>query len=91
MTKQEIISEIKNIQKFNYTLAPAEFFEEVIDAVGQQKSGIWISRYHISDPPCDTHFWVCSECRQEYSHDAESGIEMNKYDYCPNCGVKMEH
>jgi DNA-directed RNA polymerase subunit RPC12/RpoP len=34
-------------------------------------------------------YYICSECREEFSYDGETGIKMNGYDFCPNCGVRM--
>lgn len=34
--------------------------------------------------------WVCSECRELFSHDAETGIEITDYRICPNCGAEMK-
>lgn len=49
------------------------------------KTGHWISRWYG-----DKHFHVCSECQEEFSYDAETGIEITDYHICPNCGAKME-
>lgn len=47
-------------------------------------TGRWISRW------CgDIHFYVCSECSKEFSYDAETGIDITNYNYCPYCGAKM--
>ncbi len=51
------------------------------------KTGFWISRHYI---PKNIDMWVCSECRSEFSYDAETGIEIIDYNYCPNCGIKMK-
>lgn len=36
MNKQEIIAEIRNMKRFNYTLAPDEVFETAIKAIDKQ-------------------------------------------------------
>ncbi len=51
----------------------------------ESKVGHWISRWYNGK-----HFHVCSECQEEFSHDAETGIEITDYHICPNCGKKME-
>jgi DNA-directed RNA polymerase subunit RPC12/RpoP len=32
---------------------------------------------------------VCSKCKTEFSYDAELGYGAEDYNYCPNCGTKM--
>lgn len=35
-----------------------------------------------------THFLYCSECGEEAYWDTDYG--QQKFDYCPNCGTKMD-
>lgn len=61
--------------------------EEMPD--GERKTGRWIS--HIEHGIYgNIQCWVCSECRELFSYDAETGVEMTNYHICPNCGAKME-
>lgn len=53
----------------------------------EPKRGQWISRWYAGH---NLHFHVCSECNEEFSCDMETGISINNYRYCPNCGAKME-
>ena len=59
------------------------------DGIGERKVGRWIS--HIE---CGIYgsiqCWVCSECRELFSYDAETGVEITDYRFCPKCGAKME-
>lgn len=32
----------------------------------------------------------CSECREEWCFEVEDDITDLKYNYCPNCGAKMD-
>ena len=52
----------------------------------EPKTGHWISRWHAGHA---FHFHVCSECNEEFSCDMETGISIDNYRYCPNCGAKM--
>lgn len=33
---------------------------------------------------------VCSNCQTEFSWDAETGVSMDNYKTCPNCGADMK-
>lgn len=52
----------------------------------EPKTGHWISRWYAGH---DFRFHVCSECNEEFSCDMETGISIDNYRYCPNCGAKM--
>ena len=50
----------------------------------------WIRRHIINDTkqsPID--LVVCPECWEEFSFDYETGIGMDDYNFCPNCGANM--
>lgn len=53
------------------------------------KTGKWISHieYGIHG---SIQCWVCSECRELFSYDAETGIEITDYRFCPKCGAMMK-
>lgn len=52
-------------------------------------AGHWISRHIIDgNKTIDMHY--CSECGEEFSYDAETGVNITNYNTCPNCGAKME-
>lgn len=58
---------------------------KVLSEEQEHKTGKWISQWFKG-----IQFYVCSECREEFSYDNETGVSMDSYDYCPNCGAKME-
>lgn len=61
-------------------------FQMAIKALEQEpKTGHWINRHIIANTSID--MIVCSECGEEFSYDAETGI--SEYNYCPNCGARM--
>lgn len=65
-----------------------QIWQEIKDlpSVKQEpKTGHWINRHIIANKTFD--MIVCSECGEEFSFDAETGI--SEYNYCPNCGAKM--
>ena len=49
----------------------------------ERRKGKWHRRFYPQ-----IEMMVCSECQEEFSYDAETGIR--DYNYCPNCGAKME-
>lgn len=51
-----------------------------------EKTGRWITQWN---PAHQKEYYYCSECREEYSYDGETGIKMDNYKYCPNCGARM--
>ncbi len=86
---EELITALKHIastMKRNGDRYYQHVAEDAIKALEREpKTGHWISRWYK-----DKHFHVCSECQEEFSHDAETGIEITNYHICPNCGAKME-
>ena len=48
--------------------------------------GKWINQ-HVIYNHTTKDFKVCSECRYEFSYDAETG--KDEANYCPNCGAYM--
>lgn len=52
----------------------------------QPKTGRWITQWNVAH---QKEYYYCSECREEFSYDGETGIKMNDYDYCPYCGARM--
>lgn len=45
--------------------------------------GKWMTQWNAAH---QKEYYYCSECREEFSYDGETGIKMNDYKYCPNCG-----
>jgi len=45
--------------------------------------GKWITQWNVAH---QKEYYYCSECGEEFSYDGETGIKMNDYNYCPNCG-----
>ena len=48
----------------------------------ERKKGKWHKRFYPQ-----VEMIVCSECQEEFSYDAETGVR--DYKYCPNCGAYM--
>ena len=85
MTNEEVIVEIENMRKFNYTLAPNEVFDLAIDALKKQipvKPDVYGDGYWEGELVLDTY--ECPRCGSVYE------IEYDNYDYCPNCGQKFD-
>jgi len=65
-----------------------EFVEDCLSPVTPQpKIGHWITQWNVTH---QKEYYYCSECREKFSYDGETGIEMNNYDFCPNCGTRMD-
>lgn len=60
-------------------------FGEVMDDVGRVRHGHWIHEFpyvgHL------TNFYLCSVCRAEWN---AIDNDMERFDYCPRCGAKMD-
>ena len=93
MTREEAIN---NLNMISVAFVEAETKEQrkiiddtfnmAIKALEQEpKTGRWINRHIIANTSID--MIVCSECGEEFSYDAETGI--SEYNFCPNCGAKM--
>jgi Zn finger protein HypA/HybF involved in hydrogenase expression len=88
MTREEAIETLEEMIKWgdpyevNYDACKI-----AIEALKQEpKTAHWINRHIIANRSFD--MIVCSECGEEFSYDAETGI--SEYNYCPNCGARME-
>lgn len=55
--------------------------DNLVEAVN--KTGHWITQWNVAH---QKEYYYCSECREEFSYDGETGIKMNDYNFCPNCG-----
>lgn len=58
----------------------------------ERPKGNWKGRryYRPSTNQYDCEMSLCSECGEEYSYDAETGISITDYSFCPNCGALMK-
>lgn len=54
------------------------------------KKGKWVNRHYINDGGYRIRMVICSECGEEYGFDYHTGISMDNYKYCPNCGCQMD-
>ncbi len=65
----------------------ADFIKSLPSAKPQEpKNGHWITQWNVVH---QKEYYYCSECREEFSYDGETGIKMNDYLFCPNCGARM--
>ena len=62
-----------------------EAFDMAIEALEGQKAGKWIA-YKGMQPPELNGKHYCSNCY----HAIHLALNGNVYNYCPNCGAKME-
>ena len=66
-----------------YFAAAERVLSGLPSAQPERKKGKWHRRFYPQ-----IEMMVCSECQEEFSYDAETGIR--DYNYCPNCGAEME-
>lgn len=87
---EDAIANLKNqMMRFEKGTEPDLALQMAIKALEECKPGKWIS--HIEHGiHGGIQCWVCSECRELFSYDAETGVEITNYHICPNCGAKME-
>lgn len=92
ISKQAVLNILKN-HWLSGTIA-YRFIDEIglninslPSVIPQPKIGHWITQWNVVH---QKEYYYCSECREEFSYDGETGIKMNDYDYCPNCGVRMK-
>lgn len=81
MTNEEVIREIENIRKFNYTLAPDEVFDRVMSALKESRpKGRW-TRDGVG-------LFKCSECGRRICTSISEDNPHNDFPFC-HCGADM--
>lgn len=90
MDAREAIIELRNIQKFNYTLAPDDVFNMAIAALEKQV---------LKMPEDKTYFYgklesaKCPNCKSAFNDIGganEVMFECEQPDYCPDCGQRLD-
>ena len=83
------VEEVSEIE-FKEPLPPVKA-QKIVKTLSRRPKGAWISRsyYRLSTKQYDCKMTICSECKEEYSYDNETGIDMFNYSFCPNCGADM--
>ena len=84
ISRKAVIGAISN-DRYDYW-ALFKYVKRLPSVTPQKKMGRWINQHIIYDN-ATIDFKVCSECRYEFSYDAETGV--SDANYCPNCGAKM--
>lgn len=89
ISRQAAIAFVKSIPYIKEHQNMGELIKEWIEQIPaiqpEQKTGRWIE--HI-DKRDDTYY-ECSSCKEEFTL-IEGTPADNLYNYCPNCGAKME-
>ena len=75
MTNAELFKQTFGRYATEVWALPEDEFLEWLNADVQQKTGRW-----VFDELLDKHYY-CSECKS---------MGVDYWDYCPNCGAKME-
>lgn len=70
-----------NVER-NSLMAYRDKLECMPSAQPERKKGKWHQRFYSK-----VEMMVCSECGNEFSYDAETGLR--DYNFCPNCGADM--
>lgn len=85
MTNGEAIGHLKTIIIFSeidgYTDKAREALKMAIEALQERKTGKWIKRL-IATEPFTIYGYECPFC--------EFRTATNSFNFCPNCGAKME-
>ena len=66
-----------------------EYINKIPPVSPVRPKGKWIMRHHIDENRQGFNMWICSECREEFSYDAETGVGITDANFCPNCGADM--
>ena len=87
MSREEAIERLKEGEPFSelYFEDWEKALEMGIEALENQKTGHWIEQEGYDG---DTYY-DCSECGESFCL-IEGTPTDNLYNYCPNCGAKME-
>lgn len=87
---EDAIANLKNqMMRFEEGTEPDLALQMAIKALEECKPGKWISHIEYGSHG-RIQLWACSECRELFSYDAETGVEITNYHICPNCGAKKE-
>lgn len=91
MTREEAKKIFAELLLFGKAPCKKEELEDlcklVLSALEQEpKTGYWISKWYAGH---SFKYHKCSECNEEFSCDMETGISIDNYMYCPNCGCRM--
>ena len=102
ISRQAVLNTLDEMDKALDTDRTVESYKElltecykVLPSVKQEpKTGYWIDdNENEIDAQYGKHIYRCSECNK-YANDFVGGIEdwwdLEKPNYCPNCGAKME-
>ena len=96
MTREEAIKQLNGYVKLSISAFPKdlEALDMAIEALNQQKEYEWIDdNENELDAQYGRHLYKCSKCNK-YANDFVGGIEdwwdVEKPNYCPNCGAKMK-
>ena len=85
MTNDQHITNLKKLRSF-HNGSYGESINAAVKALEEPKTGHWITQWNVVHRK---EYYYCSECREEFSYDGETGNKMNAYDFCPNCGCRM--
>ena len=94
MSNEEVIEVLKGIVFNGFdrtTRKERQALHIAIKALKERPQGYYIGRLYFrpSTNQYDCQMYMCSECGEEYSYDAETGIGITDYSFCPKCGADM--
>ena len=85
------ITSITVLKLFEELIDNAPTVDAIVNTIEVRPQGYYIGRLYFrpSTKQYDCQMYMCSECGEEYSYDAETGIGITDYSFCPKCGAKM--
>jgi hypothetical protein len=81
VTNAEAIAELRNMQKFNYTLAPDEVFQMAISALEKQEGKK--PKLHPKPLKNEVFWWNCPHCG---AHNHTNTM----HNFCHHCGGRID-
>ena len=88
----DIINEINEVQIHEGHKLMLYEMRPILEKHIAKPQGEWRGRryYRPSTNQYDCEMSICSKCGEEYSYDAETGISITDYSFCPKCGALMK-
>ena len=74
---------------WEYGQAVSDIYKIIEEAPGIEAEPVVHGEWEIDDDGCERELMRCSVCGEE-CYDGDNDIIVRFYNYCPNCGAKMD-